>query len=175
MYNLATASVRVRRYSPSFRETRESRTCCPHGKTGPSGRWHTAQTAPPENTQPRSSVNLLLCRWDDLLGQEPQIVVRTTGAGSSIFESRRTVPGYHVVVPVQIADGYQCKWRAASCLRGLKYLLSLVGEGIEVDNRCVYFKTWENGYRFTLCWESAHKLNHPLSILTGGYTIESPF
>ena len=105
----ANALVHGRRYTFSYLKTRESRTCCLHGKTGPSGRWHTAQTAPPENTQPRSSVNLLLCRWDDLLGQEPQIVVRTTGAGSSIFESRRTVPGYHVVVPVQIADGYQCK------------------------------------------------------------------
>ena len=43
----------------------------------------------PSHTSPtRSSVNLLLCRWDDLLGQEPQIVVRTTGAGSSIFEGR---------------------------------------------------------------------------------------
>ena len=26
-----------------------------------------------------------------------------------------------------------------------------LGEGVEVDNRCGYFKTWENGYRFALC------------------------
>ena len=36
--SLASALAHGRRYTPSFRETRESRTCCPHGKTGPSGR-----------------------------------------------------------------------------------------------------------------------------------------
>ena len=50
-YSSANALVHGRRYTLSYLETRESRTCCLHGKTGPSGRWHTAQTAPPENTQ----------------------------------------------------------------------------------------------------------------------------
>ena len=104
-----------------------------------------------DSSPTRDSVNLFLCRWYNLLGDELQIVVRTTGARLSIFESRRTVPRYHVVVPVQITDCHQCKRWTASSLRGLKYLLPLVGEGVEVDNRCGYFKTWENGYRFALC------------------------
>ena len=81
----------------------------------------------------------------------PQLVIPAASAGLGVFESGWAVPGYHVVVPVQIADGHQSKRRTVGGLCGLKCLLSLVGEGVEVDNRCVYCKTWENGYRFTLC------------------------
>ena len=97
------------------------------------------QRIPSDPSPTRSSVNLLLCRWDDLLGQEPQLVVRTTSARLSIFEGRWTVPGHHVVVPVQITDGHQRERRTASGLRGFKYLLSLVGEGVEIDNRGLCF------------------------------------
>lgn len=50
-YNRDIALAHGRRCTPSFLETRESRICCPPEKTDSSGRWHTAQTAPPESTQ----------------------------------------------------------------------------------------------------------------------------
>lgn len=58
------------------------------------------QRVPGEPTPGRNSGNFRLCRWDNLLGQEPQIVIRAAGAGLGIFEGRRTVPGYYVVVPI---------------------------------------------------------------------------
>ena len=89
----------------------------------------------PGNPAPtRNSGKFLLCRGDDLFSQKPQIVVCAACAGSSIFKSRRTVPGHHVVVPVQITDGHQCERWTASGLYSLKYLLSLTGESIEIDN-----------------------------------------
>ena len=102
-----------RRYTLSHWETRGNRTCCPPWKRDLSGRWHTTQTDLPENTR-RSpatggSGEFPLCRWDDLLSQKPQIVVRTTGAGISIFENRWTIPWRYITFPIQIADGYQCK------------------------------------------------------------------
>ena len=84
------------------------------------------------------------------------VVVRTTGAGLSIFESRWTVPGCHVVVPVQITDGYQSKWWAASSLRGLIYLLAFIGEGIEIDNRGTWSACQENIYSLYVYCKGAH-------------------
>ncbi len=52
----ASALPHGRRYTTSFRETKESWICCPHGKTNLSGRSHTGQTALPENTR-RSRAN----------------------------------------------------------------------------------------------------------------------
>lgn len=52
----AGALARGRRCTPSCRETRESWICCPHGRTNLSGRSHTAQITPPENTR-RSRAN----------------------------------------------------------------------------------------------------------------------
>ncbi len=70
----ANALARGRRYIPSFREIRESRTCCPHGRTNLSDRWRTAQIALPENTQQfRASEGLcyspsLPLEWSPWLG-----------------------------------------------------------------------------------------------------------
>ena len=50
-YNLAIVSVHVRRYTLSYGETREIRTCSPHEKIDLSGRSRTVQIARPENTQ----------------------------------------------------------------------------------------------------------------------------
>ena len=50
-YSLANTLAHERRHTPPCREAKESRICCPHGKTGPSGRWHTAQTAQQGSTQ----------------------------------------------------------------------------------------------------------------------------
>ena len=47
---------------------------------------------------------------------------------------RVTIPGGHVVVPVQIAGSHQCEQRVAGSLCGLVYLLALGEEGVEVDN-----------------------------------------
>ena len=123
----------------------------------------TGQRIPGNSAPSWNAGNFPLCRWDNFLRQKPQIVVRTTGARLSIFESRRTVPGRHFVVPVQITDCHQCKRWTASSLRGLIYLLSFVGKGIEVDNRCVYFKTWENRYGFAFYRQDVHSAYHLLS------------
>lgn len=97
----------------------------------------------PGNPPPtRSAGYFLLCRWDDLLGQQLQIAIRAASAGLGIFEGGWAVPGYHVVVPVQITDGHQSKRRTASDLCRLKYLLSLSREGVEVND-------W--GSRFGAC------------------------
>lgn len=68
----AGAWVCGKRCTPSCRETRENRTCCLHGKTDPSGRWHIERTDRSENTRRspanRSAGNFLLCRGDNLLG-----------------------------------------------------------------------------------------------------------
>ena len=98
----------------------------------------------------RVSGNFLLCRWDNFLGQESQIIVRTTSAGVSIFKNKWTIPRNHIVVSVQIADGYQSKRWATSSLYNFEYLLLFAREGVEIDNRPSYFKTWKNGYRFAL-------------------------
>lgn len=58
------------------------------------------QRIPHDPTLGWHTINLLLCRWDDFFGQKPQIVVRITSAGLSIFESRWAVLGNHIVVPV---------------------------------------------------------------------------
>ena len=104
----------------------------------------------------RDSVNLLLYRWNNLFGQEPQIVIRTAGTGLIIFEDMWTVPGHHVVVPVQITDGHQCERWTASGLYSRKYLLTFVREGVEVDNRGFQFITLENGYSFAVYCKGVH-------------------
>lgn len=114
----------------------------------------------------RNVAKLFLCHRNDLLGQKPQIVVRPTGAGVRAFESGRPVPGCHIVVPVQIADGHQCKRRAAGSLRGLIHLLPFAGEGVEVENGGIWFQARENGYRFSVCREGIHSAHHPLSTIT---------
>ena len=82
-------------------------------------RKQTCQRIPGDPPPPGGSGEFPLCRWDDLLSQKPQIFVRTTGAGLSIFESRWTVPGNHIVVPLQITDGHQCERWATSGLCSL--------------------------------------------------------
>ena len=124
------------------------------------------QRVPGDAPPTRNAAKLFLCRRNDLLGQKPQIVVRPAGAGVRIFESRWTIPGGHIVVPVQIADGHQRERRAASSLRGLIYLLPFAGEGVEVDNRGICFQTRENGYRFLVYREGVHSAHHPLSTIT---------
>ena len=104
----------------------------------------------------RNSSKFLLCRGDDLLGQEPQIVVRAAGAGLGVFEGGRTVPGHHIVVPVQITDGHQRERRAADGLRSLIYLSHLVKKGVEVDNRRSCFAAWENRYGLIACCKVKH-------------------
>ena len=92
----------------------------------------------------------------DLIHQQPQVVVRSAGESLSPLERRWTVPRGHVVVPVQAADGHQCKWRTAGGLRSLKYFLAFVGKGVEVNNGGIYFRTWENGYRLFVYREGVH-------------------
>ena len=132
------------------------------------------QGVPGDPAPTRDSINLLLCRWNNLFRQKPQIVVRTTGAGLSIFESRWTVPGHHVVVPVQITDGHQRERWAAGSLRGLIYIPSLVRKGVEVDNWDSCLKTWKNRYHFALGREGVHSLHHPLSVSIGSFAQNSP-
>lgn len=93
------------------------------------------QRIPSDPPPGRYAGKLFLCRGDDLSGQEPQIVVRAAGARLGVFEGRRTVPGHHIVVPVEITDGHQCERWTTSSLCGLVYLLSLVREDIEVADR----------------------------------------
>ena len=107
-------------------------------------------------TPTRDSVNLLLCRWNNLLGEEAQIFVRTTGAGLSIFESRWTVPGDHIVVPLQITDGHQCERWATGSLCSLEYLLPFTGEGVEVNNWGSRFGVRKNRYSFAANCKRLH-------------------
>lgn len=132
------------------------------------------QGVPGDPAPTRNSGKLLLCCWDDLLGQQPQIVVRAAGAGLGVFEGGRTVPGRHIVVPVQITDGNQRERRAAGSLRGLIYLPSLVRKGVEVDNWDSCLKTWKNGYHFALGREGVPSLHHPLSVSIGSFAQNSP-
>ena len=125
-----------------------------------------SQRIPGDPPPTRNAAKLFLCHRNDLLGQKPQIVVRPTGAGVRAFESGRPVPGCHIVVPVQIADGHQCKRRAAGSLRGLIHLLPFAGEGVEVENGGIWFQARENGYRFSVCREGIHSAHHPLSTIT---------
>lgn len=108
---------------------------------------------PSDPSPPRNSVNLFLCRWNNLLGKELQIVVCTTSAGIGIFESRRTVPGHHVVVPVQVTNGHKSKQRTTS---GLIYFLSVTGEGIEIDDGGFWFSTREDECSFAVYCEGLH-------------------
>ena len=97
------------------------------------------QGVPGDPTPAWDSANLFLCYWDDLLGQEPQVVVRAAGTGLGVFEGGRTVPGNHIVVPLQITDGHQSKWWAAYSLRRFKDIFLFVGECVEINNRCICF------------------------------------
>ena len=100
-------------------------------------------------TPARDSSNFLLYHWDNFLGQESQIIVSAPSAGVSIFECRRAIPGNHIVVPVQIADGHQRERRAANSLCSLIYLLAFVREGVEVDDGHSRFRAANNRYRFS--------------------------
>ena len=124
------------------------------------------QRVPGDAPPARNVAKLFLRRWDDLPGQKPQIVVRAAGAGVRVFESGRAVPGCHIMVPVQIADSHQRERRAASSLRGLIYLLPFAGEGVEIENGGICFRTWENGYSFAVCREGVHRAYHLLSTVT---------
>ena len=57
-----------------------------------------------------------------------------------IRDSWWTVPGHHVVVPVQITDGHQRKRWAAIRLRGPIYLLAFIREGVEVGDGGFWFE-----------------------------------
>ena len=120
------------------------------------------QRIPGDSTPTRNAAKLFLCRRNDFLGQKPQIVVRPASAGVCVFESGRTIPGCYIVVPFQIADSHQRERRAVGSLCSLVYLMSLSGEGVEVDNGGVWFQTWEYRYCFTVCREGVHGVYHPL-------------
>ena len=66
------------------------------------------------------------------------------------------------MVPVQIADGHQRKRWAAGSLRGLEYLLLFTGEGVEVDDRRVWFGARKNRYAFAAYCKGVHTWSHPL-------------
>ena len=105
----------------------------------------------------RNSGNFLLCRWDNPLGQKTQIVIRAAGAGFGIFKGRRTVPGHHIVVPVQIADGHQCERWAASSLCRLVYLLAFIRKGVEIDYRGIGRVAGKNGCYFPTGCKCVHE------------------
>lgn len=92
-------------------------------------------------TPARDSSNFLLCCWNNFLYQESQIIVRTASAGVSIFKSGRAVPGNHIVVPIQIADGYQSEWWAAGSLCNFVYLLTFIGESVEINDWVLWSST----------------------------------
>ena len=107
-------------------------------------------------TPTRNSVNLFLYRWNNIPGQKLQIVVCAAGAGLGIFESGGTVPGHHVVAPVQIADGHQSKRWTTSSMCGLIDLLDFVREGVEIDNGGSWFSTREDECSFAVYCEGLH-------------------
>ena len=94
----------------------------------------------PGNPSPaRNFIDLFLCRWDELLGQKPQLGVRAASAGVYVFESGWTIPRGHIVVPVQVTDSHQRERRAAGSLCGIIYLFSFARECVEIDNWGFWF------------------------------------
>ena len=109
------------------------------------------QRVPGDPTPGRRTSNLLLCRWNNLLSEESKIVICATSAGNGIFESGRTIPGHHIVIPVQIADSHQRKRRTAGSPGGLISPPALVKEGIEINHWGIGRIAGENRYSFPAC------------------------
>ena len=77
------------------------------------------QGVPGDSPPRRKPSQLFLCPGYDLLHQQPQIMIRPSGERIPALEYRRAVPGSHVAVPGQVADGHQCEGWASGGLRRL--------------------------------------------------------
>ena len=99
---------------------------------------------------------LFFCSGHDLLHQQPQVVICPAGKGFSVLGSRRAVPRSHVVVPVQITDGYQTERRTASSLAYFKYLLAFVGDSVVVTHMGIRLAVIEGRYHFPTDWKYVH-------------------
>lgn len=80
-------------------------------------------------------------------GQESQIIIGSSGERLSTFERHRVVPGYHAMIPVQIADRHQSERLITGILHGVKDLLPFTGKGININHGSVQLIAWKNGYR----------------------------
>lgn len=76
------------------------------------------------------------------------------------------------MIPVQIADGHQCKRWAAGSLCSLIYFLAFTGEGVEVDNRGFWFGAWKNGCGFAAYYEGSDT-GSPAFYIGNYYTLKA--
>ena len=111
----------------------------------------------------RSCAEGLLCFGDDAGNEQPQISIGTAMEGIAL----RDVPGDHIAVPVQIADGHQCELWVVGSPSGRIYLLTFARESVEIDSGCSCFSAWKNIYAlFGYC-----KGTHPKSPIFHVYQI----
>lgn len=76
------------------------------------------------------------------------------------------------MVQVQISDGRQGKQRVASGLCNLKYLMAFAGEGVGVDNWCVWNGMWKDGCNLTI-YHRDTQLNSPASYLSALFVVSN--